>query len=34
MVDALNILHNQIEIVGVFDQTCDAHLFTFQLKWL
>jgi hypothetical protein len=34
MVDALNRLHNQIEHVGIPNQTCDAHLFTFQPKWL
>jgi hypothetical protein len=34
IVDALNRLHNQIEHVGVSNQTCDVHLFTFQPKWL
>jgi hypothetical protein len=34
MVDALSRLPNQIEHVGVPDQTCDAHLFTLQLEWL
>jgi hypothetical protein len=28
MVDALSRLPNQIEHVGVLDQTCDVHLFT------
>jgi hypothetical protein len=34
MADALNILPNHTELVGVLDQTCDAHLFTLQLEWL
>jgi hypothetical protein len=34
MADALSILSNQIEHVGVPDQTCDSHLFTLQPKRL
>jgi hypothetical protein len=34
MADALSRLPNQIELVGVFDQTSDAHMFTLQPKWL
>jgi hypothetical protein len=34
MANVLNRLPNQIEPVGVLDQTCDAHLFTSQPKWL
>jgi hypothetical protein len=34
MVDALNRLTNQIELIGVLDQTYDAHLFTLQPEWL
>ncbi len=34
MVDALNRLPNQTELIGILDQTCDAHLFTLQLEWL
>jgi hypothetical protein len=32
MADALNRLPNQIELIGVLDQTCDVHLFTLQPK--
>jgi hypothetical protein len=28
MVDALSRLPNQAKLIGVFDQTSDAHLFT------
>ncbi len=34
MADALSRLSNQIERVGIFDQTCDAHMFTLQHEWL
>ncbi len=34
MVDALNRLPNQTKHVGVPYQTCDAHMFTLQPKWL
>jgi hypothetical protein len=34
MADALNWLPNHAEPIGVFDQTCDAHLFTLQFEWL
>jgi hypothetical protein len=34
MADALNRLPNQIELVGVSDQTSDAHMFILQPKWL
>jgi len=34
MANALSRLPNQIKLVGIPDQTCDAHLFTLQLKWL
>ncbi len=34
MVYALNRLPNQIEHVGIPDQTCDAHMFILQPKWL
>jgi hypothetical protein len=34
MVDALSRLPNHIELVGILDQTCDAHLFTLQPEWL
>jgi len=34
MVDAFNRLPNQIEHVGIPNQTYDVHLFTLQLKWL
>jgi hypothetical protein len=34
MANALSKLPNQIELVGVPHQTCDAHLFTLQLEWL
>jgi hypothetical protein len=30
MAYALNRLPNHIEPIGVFDQTCDVHLFTLQ----
>jgi hypothetical protein len=30
MVDALSRLPNQVKLVGVFDQTINAHLFTLQ----
>ncbi len=33
MVDALSRLPNQIEPIRDPNQTCDAHLFTLQLKW-
>ncbi len=34
MAGALNRLPNQIEPIGVPDQTCDVHLFILQLEWL
>ncbi len=34
MVDALSILPNQIEPIGIPYQTCDAHMFTLQHEWL
>ncbi len=34
MVDALSRLPNHTKPIGAHDQTCDAHMFTFQLKWL
>ncbi len=34
MANALNRLSNQIEHVGIFDQTFDAHTFTLQPEWL
>jgi Uri superfamily endonuclease len=34
MAYALNRLPNHIEPIGALDQTCDAHLFTLQPKWL
>jgi hypothetical protein len=34
MADALSILSNQTEHVGIPDQTCDSHLFTLQPKQL
>jgi hypothetical protein len=34
MANALNRLPNQTKPIGVFNQTCDAHLFTLQPKWL
>jgi hypothetical protein len=34
MAYALSILPNQIEHVGVHDQTFDCHMFTLQPKWL
>jgi hypothetical protein len=34
MANALSILLNHIELVGVLNQTYDAHLFTLQPKWL
>ncbi len=34
MVNAFSRLLNHIEPVGIPNQTCDAHLFTLQLKWL
>ncbi len=34
MANALNILPNQIKLVGIPNQTCDAYLFTLQPKWL
>jgi hypothetical protein len=34
MGDALNRLPNQEELVGVLDETIDAHMFTLQPKWL
>ncbi len=34
MADALSRLPNQTEPVGIPDQTCDAHMFTLQPKWL
>jgi hypothetical protein len=34
MVNALSRLPNQAKLVGVPNQTIDAHLFTLQPKWL
>ncbi len=34
MVDAFSRLPNQTKIVGVLDQTIDAHMFILQPKWL
>ncbi len=34
MVDALSRLPNQTKLVGIYDQTCDVHLFTLQPEWL
>jgi len=34
MVDALSRLPNQTELIGILNQTCDAHLFILQLEWL
>ncbi len=34
MANAFSRLLNQTELVGIIDQTCDAHLFTLQLEWL
>ncbi len=34
MANTLNRLPNQVEPVGVLDQTIDAHLFTLQLERL
>jgi hypothetical protein len=34
MKNALNRLPNHTKPIGVLDQTCDAHLFTLQPKWL
>jgi hypothetical protein len=34
MANTLNRLPNQTKLVGVLNQTCDAHLFTFQPEWL
>jgi len=34
MADTLNKLPNQVKLVGVLDQTIDAHLFILQLDWL
>jgi hypothetical protein len=34
MAYALGRLPNHTELVGVSDQTCDAHLFTLQPEWL
>jgi hypothetical protein len=34
MADALSRLPNHIELVGVPNQTCGAHMFTLQPEWL
>jgi hypothetical protein len=34
MVDALNRLPNQTKPIGLLNQTCDAHMFILQSKWL
>ncbi len=34
MANKLNRLPNQTKRIRVLDQTCDAHLFTLQPKWL
>ncbi len=34
MTNALNRLPNHIEPIGIPDQTCDVHIFTFQPQWL
>ncbi len=34
MVDALSRLPNQIEPIGILNQSCDSHMFTLQPKWL
>jgi len=34
MANALSRLPNQIELIGVLDQTYDAHMFTLQPEWL
>jgi Uri superfamily endonuclease len=34
MANALSKLSNQIEPVGIPNQTCDVHLFALQPKWL
>ncbi len=34
MASALSRLPNQVEAVGVLDQTIDAHMFTLQPQWL
>jgi Uri superfamily endonuclease len=34
MANVLSTLPNHIEPIGVPDQTCDAHMFTLQSKWL
>jgi hypothetical protein len=34
MAYALSRLPNHNELVGISDQTCDAHLFTLQHEWL
>ncbi len=34
LADALSRLPNQTRLIGVPNQTCDAHLFTLQPKWL
>jgi hypothetical protein len=34
MADALNRLPNHTELVKVFDQIYDVHMFTLQPKWL
>ncbi len=34
MTNALSRLPNQIELVGVCNQTCDVHMFTLQHEWL
>jgi hypothetical protein len=34
MVDALSRLPHQIKLVGIPNQTCDAHMFILQPKWL
>jgi hypothetical protein len=33
MVDAFSRLPNQTKLVGIYDQTCDVHLFTLQLEF-
>jgi hypothetical protein len=34
MANALSRLPNQIEPIGVLDQTCDVHMFTLHPEWL
>jgi hypothetical protein len=34
MANVLSRLPNYTKPIGVLDQTCDAHMFTLQPKWL